>query len=48
MRVTDKDAKAHLDECNKIVKRMAFERAIASSDTSTCIADQINIDVMSN
>ena len=47
VRPSDKDAKARYNECDKVVKRVAFERAIASED-SKCIADQINIDTMSN
>ena len=47
MRPTDKDAKARYNECDKVVKRIAFERAIASEDSKS-VADQINIDSMSN
>ena len=45
MRPSDKDAKMRYTECDKVVKRIAFERAIAS-DESKSIADQINIDTM--
>ena len=47
MRPGDKDAKMRYSECDKVVKRIAFERAIAS-DESKSVADQINIDTMSN
>ncbi|XP_070180925.1 serine/threonine-protein phosphatase 5-like [Littorina saxatilis] len=45
VRPSDKDASARYSECDKVVKRIAFERAIASEDTK-CMADQINIDTM--
>ena len=47
VRPSDKDAKMRYTECDKVVKRIAFERAIAS-DESKSIADQINIDTMGN
>ena len=47
MRPNDKDAKSKYTECNKIVKRLAFERAIAVEDTQKSVADSINLDSMS-
>jgi len=35
-------------ECNKIVKQMAFERAIRVDDTKRSIADSINLENMGN
>ena len=43
----DKDARAKYNECNKIVRRIAFEKAISVEDTQKSIADQINLDSMS-
>lgn len=45
-RPNDKDAKAKFTECNKIVKKMAFEKAIAVEDNKRSIAESINLDVM--
>ena len=45
-RPSDKDALAKFNECNKIVKRLAFERAIAVEHTSSSVADQIDIESM--
>ncbi|XP_076463656.1 serine/threonine-protein phosphatase 5-like [Babylonia areolata] len=45
VRPSDKDASARYNECNKVVKRVAFERAIASDDSKS-ISEQINIDAM--
>ena len=42
----DKDAQAKYNECNKIVRRLAFEKAIAVDDGKKCIADQINLESM--
>lgn len=44
---TDPDAKAKYNECNKIVKKIAFEKAISVDDTKKNIADTINLDAMS-
>ncbi|XP_041354405.1 serine/threonine-protein phosphatase 5-like [Gigantopelta aegis] len=41
----DKDARSKFTECNKIIKRMAFEKAIAVDDTSS-IADTLDLDHM--
>lgn len=41
-RPNDKDARMKYDECNKICKRLAFEKAIASDD-GKCVADSIDI-----
>ena len=46
VRPSDKDAKARYNECDKVVKRIAFERAIASDETKS-IAEQVNIEAMS-
>ena len=43
----DKDAKNKYQECNKIVKRLAFEKAIAVEDNQKNIADLINLESMS-
>jgi len=34
-------------ECNKIVKRIAFEKAISVADTKKSVVDQINLESMS-
>ena len=47
VRPKDNDARMKYSECNKIVKRLAFERAIAVDDNSQSVADQINLDKMS-
>lgn len=46
-RPNDKDAKAKFTECNKIVKKLAFEKAIAVEENKKSIADSINLEVMS-
>lgn len=46
-RPNDKDAKMKYTECNKIVKKIAFEKAISVEDTKKSIADSINLDAMS-
>ncbi|KAK3823194.1 MAG: Metallo-dependent phosphatase-like protein [Benniella sp.] len=38
----DKDAKLKLDECQKIVARLAFEKAIASNDVVKRVSDTID------
>jgi serine/threonine-protein phosphatase 5 len=43
----DKDARAKYTECNKIVKRIAFEKAISVDDAKKSVVDQINLDAMS-
>ncbi len=43
----DKDAKAKYTECNKIVKRIAFEKAIAVEDNKKSILESVNVDSMS-
>lgn len=45
-RPKDADAKLKFAECNKIVKKLAFERAIAVDDTKKCIADSIDFEGM--
>ncbi|KAK3604593.1 hypothetical protein CHS0354_027447 [Potamilus streckersoni] len=42
---SDKDAKAKYTECNKIVKRIAFEKAIAVDDQKS-VLDSIDIETM--
>jgi len=42
----DKDAKLKLNECGKIVRKLAFERAIAVDDSQKSIADSINLDTI--
>jgi len=44
----DVDAKIKYTECNKIVKQMAFVRAIRVDDTKKSIADSINLENMGN
>jgi len=43
----DKDARAKFTECNKIVKRIAFEKAISIDEAKKSVVDQINLDSMS-
>ncbi|GLH09800.1 Serine/threonine-protein phosphatase alpha-2 isoform [Gryllus bimaculatus] len=43
-RPNDKQAKMKYTECNKIVKKMAFEKAIAVDDVKKSIADSINLE----
>ena len=43
---SDKDAKIKYQECNKIVKKLAFEKAICVDDNKKNIADTINLDAM--
>ncbi|KAI8973482.1 Metallo-dependent phosphatase-like protein [Mycotypha africana] len=42
----DKDAKAKLDECAKIVRRIEFEKAIKSEDQKKSVADSLDLDAM--
>ena len=42
----DKDAKAKYTECNKIVKKIAFEKAISVEENKKNVADSINLDAM--
>ena len=44
MRPGDKDAAAKFDACQKIVRRMAFERAIASDHTEQSLAESIRLE----
>lgn len=46
-RPNDKDAKAKFTECNKIVKKIAFEKAISVEENKKSIADSINLEAMS-
>ncbi len=48
MKPSDKDAKAKYQECNKIVKRIAFEKAIAVEDNKKSIVDALKIENMGN
>nr|CAG4645435.1 EOG090X03S1 [Lynceus sp. MCZ IZ 141354] len=45
-RPNDKDAKLKYNECNKIVKQQAFEKAISVEDTKKNVADSIDIENM--
>lgn len=45
-RPSDADAKAKYTECNKIVKKLAFEKAISLDNDKKNIADTINLDAM--
>ncbi|KAF7731723.1 hypothetical protein EC973_008895 [Apophysomyces ossiformis] len=42
----DKDAKAKLDECAKIVKRIEFEKAIEHDDRIPSVADSLDADTI--
>lgn len=42
----DQDAKLKYTECFKIVKKLAFEKAISIDDNKKNIADSINLDSM--
>ena len=44
VRPNDKDAKLKWSECNKIVKKLAFEKAIAFDECKRSAADSINLD----
>lgn len=45
-RPKDADAKLKFQECNKIVKKLAFEKAIAIDDTKKSVADSIDFESM--
>ncbi|CAK1583856.1 unnamed protein product [Parnassius mnemosyne] len=45
-RPNDQDAKMKYNECNKIVKKIAFEKAISVDKKEVNIADSINLDAM--
>nr|SVE75039.1 EOG090X03S1 [Daphnia dolichocephala] len=45
-RPNDKDAKLKFNECNKIVRQQAFERAIAVDTVKKSVAESINVDSM--
>ncbi|XP_045483336.1 serine/threonine-protein phosphatase 5 [Harmonia axyridis] len=46
IRPNDKDAKLKFKECDKIVRKIAFEKAIAVEDMKQNIADTINLEAM--
>ncbi|CAG12750.1 unnamed protein product, partial [Tetraodon nigroviridis] len=46
VRPNDKDARMKYQECNKIVKQKAFERAIASDETKKSVVDSLDIENM--
>ncbi|XP_063539055.1 serine/threonine-protein phosphatase 5 [Cydia strobilella] len=46
VRPSDQDAKMKFNECNKIVKKIAFEKAISVDKKEVNIADSINLDAM--
>jgi len=43
-RPNDKDAKTKFTECSKIVRKLAFEKAIAVDENKKCVADSIDLD----
>lgn len=43
----DKDAQMKYQECNKIVKQKAFERAIAGDEHKRSVVDSLDIESMS-
>jgi len=43
----DKDAKAKYAECNKIVRKIAFEKAIAVDDNKKSVSESIDVDAIS-
>ena len=43
----DRDARMKFTECSKIVKRIAFEKAISVADSKKSVVDQINLESMS-
>lgn len=45
-RPSDKDAKMKFTECNKIVKKIAFEKAISVEENKKNVADTINLNDM--
>ncbi|XP_046744529.1 serine/threonine-protein phosphatase 5 [Diprion similis] len=45
-RPNDKDAKTKFTECNKMVKKLAFEKAISVEENKKNIADTINLEDM--
>lgn len=47
VRPNDKDARMKYQECNKIVKQKAFERAIASDEIKKSVVDSLDIESMS-
>lgn len=47
VRPNDKDARMKYQECNKIVKQKAFERAIASDEIKKSVVDSLDIENMS-
>ena len=42
----DKDAIQKFEECNKIVKWMAFQKAISVDTAQTSVAESIKLDTM--
>lgn len=47
VRPNDKDAKMKYQECYKIVKLKAFEKAIASDEIKKSVVDSLDIENMS-
>ncbi|KAJ8674519.1 hypothetical protein QAD02_005781 [Eretmocerus hayati] len=45
-RPNDKDAKSKFLECSKIVKKLAFEKAISVEENKKSVADSINLEAM--
>lgn len=46
LRPNDADARSKLSECEKIVRRIEFEKAIQSDKEKKCVADTINLDAI--
>jgi len=46
VRPQDRDAKVKLQECQKVVNKLMFEKAISVQCDTVCIADTINLDTM--
>jgi len=46
VRPNDRDAKMKYSECSKIVKKKAFEKAIAYDDEKKSMAESINVDTI--
>lgn len=47
MKPSDADAKIKFNECSKIVKRQAFEKAIACDEVKKIISESIHLETMS-
>lgn len=47
MKPQDKDAQLKYQECSKVVKQKAFERAIAGDEHKRSVVDSLDIESMS-